>query len=187
VTPSDYWAGSQPSTWREYQDIISHVRAQYLATVQAAREQREATTGYAFDEFAAVERSAWHTYHEAGRRAWANYQASQQEQPPPVVTPGPLAAAARDEWLTRNQKRPNQPPPDSYPYPVPQSVVITDDLRHGQATFTPYPGTGAPGQSDQWPASFPAGSHHPGSGELNQFDERQETYLAADPETRDNH
>jgi len=186
VTPSGSWAGSQPSTWREYQDIISHVRSQYLATVQAAREQREATTGYAFEEFAAVERSAWHTYHEAGRRAWANYQASQQEQPPPTVTPPqashpyPLPARGNEYRMPR----PEAPPASPYPMGIAPAPVA--GLNHGQATFTPYPeGMSVEEFDDRWMPPGTPGKRTEGAP-LDQFDERQETYLAANPETRDN-
>jgi hypothetical protein len=175
-----------PSTWREYQDIISHVRSQYLATVQAAREQREATTGYAFDEFAAVERRAWHTYHEAGRRAWANYQASQQEQPPPPARAVGYEPNFPPAYRQDRDVKPGNNQPASHPYPPVRQDGSYDVLNHGQATFTAHPGN-EPGDDNLFNRITERGEYpYPKNGALDQFDARQETYLAADPETRDN-
>lgn len=172
--------------WQAYLTHEHAARDQYLATVQAAHREYLAGPNPDRGYYLTVERDAYATYYAAGRAAWQCYRAVMETWPPDIVTPGPLATAARDEWIARNQKRPNQPPPDSYPYPVPSSVVVTTDLQHGQATFTPYPAGQPIDEADQWPASYLAAPPRPGNGQLNQFDERRETYLAADPETRDN-
>lgn len=70
--------GLPPVTWRDYQDIVSHARHEYLAKVQAARVRREQISGPVFEEFAATERAAWLDYHQAGRAAWLAYQDSQR-------------------------------------------------------------------------------------------------------------
>jgi len=173
------------SPWQQYLNREHAARDQYLATVQAAHREYLAGPWADRGYYLTVERDAYATYYTAGRAAWQSYRAAMETRPPDIVTPGPLATAARDEWLATNNSPVAPPPPDSYPYPVPQSVVITDDLHHGQATFTPYPrrvpesiagaqwpvppgftvrpGNGQPSEPDQWPASFPADNHRPES------------------------
>jgi hypothetical protein len=159
-----FGTGKPPVTWRDYQDIVSHARHQYLAAVQRARELREQVTGPAFEAFAASERHAWFEYHETGHRAWLAYQEFQRatlQEPAPLAT-DPISALI--DWA--EAARPGTPSP------LPRRVPPAE--------------AGTP-----WPASpydhpQPVFNPHPGNHGLSEFDQRQETYLAADPETRDN-
>lgn len=127
-----FGTGQPPVTWRDYQDIISHARHEYLASVQRARQLREEAIGPAFETFAASERHAWYEYHEVGRRAWLAYQeyqrATLQEPEPPAA--GPIEALI--DWAEAAR------PGTSHPYRVKCEYAVGCQFNSGCISVCAY-------------------------------------------------
>lgn len=152
------------TAWQQYLNREHAARDMYLRITARAHHEYLGGPWPDRDAYLMVEREAYATYYQAGRHAWNIYRAT-METPPPQPTPKPAA---------------------SHPYPLPARSNNYDALGFERPAFTPHPGN-EPGDDNLFNRITERGEYpYPKNGALDQFDERQETYLAADPETRDN-
>jgi hypothetical protein len=151
--------------WITYLNQEHAAREMYLLVVERAHREYLAGPWPDRGSYEVVERQAWNTYYAAGRGAWGRYQAALETPPPPPRTAVGYEPNFPPDYRVPDYRLVPPPPPASHPYPLPARGNENDEIRHGQATFTRNPGNGQPDQSG----------------------ERQENYLAADPDTRDGH
>lgn len=156
--------GRDVMPFQRYLDATHAARDAYLATTYAAH--RQYLTGPWPDRttYQQVENTAWTVYYTAAREAWQRY--TDELSPPPVPSPTPPeqspAAAAFEQNQVSQRYWDNMK--NRLTRDAGGEVWPTDPPRHNQPTD-------------------PAGDAGYG---LDQFDQRQETYLAADPNRRDN-